>query len=182
MFRRSFCLNLAALAGVGLLVSSSAHATVINEGKGADTVTVLFNWPDGFVAAYNVSYGSTPADTIDVYDATQIATGDPNLTLGWVDNPTYGEYLNVASYTGGHTGDGDTYNGTTAPNNYWAEWLNDGSGWNYGEEGASFDTLSNGQEVGWVFGSTATPVPEPTSLAVLGGGALLPLRRRSRRR
>ena len=183
MFRRSL-ISSAVLAGGVLAVSprsSLAQQFPIDAGSGTDTVQVIFDWPDGFVAQYDVAYGASPSDTILVYDATQAAAAaDPNLSLSWEDFGSFGEFLNVANYTGGHIGDGSTYDPVTAPNNYWTEWFNDGSGWEYGD-GASFDSLSDNGEVGWVFGSDAEPaVPEPASIAliVLGGSALLMRRRR----
>jgi autotransporter-associated beta strand protein len=162
-----------AAGGLAFFIPSlGAFAGGISVGSGPDVVQVLFNWPDGFVADYNVGFTPGVSGTIDGYDATQGAAADPNLTLNWtnfrtVANPNY--FLNVASYTGGHIGNGATYNINTAPNNFWHEWFNNGSGWIFGH-GASVDMLSNGGAIGWVFGSNATPVLEPTLTWDNGGG------------
>jgi hypothetical protein len=181
-----FFVKSAVFAALGLLTFPVVvvRAAPINVGSGGDTVEVLFNWPDGFVADYNVHYGASASDQIDVYDATQDATADPNLSLMWENfgTPTSpNEFLNAASYTGGHIGDGSTYNSSTAPNNYWAEWINTGTGWTYGN-GASVDVVGNGNQVGWVFGNAGTPVPEPASLGTLAAGAAVFLTSRRRRR
>src|ERR1700722_7673117 len=151
-------------AVVFLLSATAAFAGQITVGSGPDAAQVLFNWPDGFVANYDVNYTPGASGTIDGYDATEAATADSNLTLNWsnfrtASDPNY--FLNVASYTGGHMGNGSTYNGVTAPNNYWHEWYNNGAGWVFGH-GASVDMLNNGGEIGWVFGSNALPTSEPT--------------------
>src|SRR5699024_9625970 len=86
--------------------------------------------------------------------------------------PNY--FLGIASYSGGHIGDSSTFDFTTAPENFWHEWIDEGSGWVFGN-GASTDVLSDGDRIGWVFGLAATPVPEPASamvVAVIGGGAM----------
>jgi hypothetical protein len=180
MFRRSLLCSAALAASVVIATSRSLFAQAMSVGTGPDMVQVLFNWPDGFVADYDVYYGSGPSSTIVGYDATEDCTADPNLSLTWTNygttqDPDY--FLDIASYTGGHTGNGDTYNGVTAPNNYWHEWYTNGGPWIFGD-GASVDTLDNGGEIGWVFGSNATPVPEPTSCATLVGAAVLLMRRR----
>jgi autotransporter-associated beta strand protein len=156
-------ISCAALAVAFLHSSTTLFAGPITVGSGPDVVQVLFDWPDGFVADYDVNCTLGPSGTIDGYDATEAATADPNLTLNWsnfgtVSEPDY--FLNIASYTGGHTGNGATYNRVTAPNNYWHEWYNNGGGWVFGH-GASVDKLNNGDAIGWVFGSNATPMPEP---------------------
>ena len=188
-FRRTLYRSAAIAGGFALaLPAASALAAPINVGSGPDSAEVLLNWPDGFVADYDVHFGSSPSSTIDGYDLTQAAAaGDPNLNLQWTNypypdgSPDY--FLNIASYPGGHIGDGGTYDYINAPNNYWAEWINDndGTGWFYGN-GASVDTLTNNEQIGWVFGSTATPVPEPAGAALLAVGGLLLLSRKFRRR
>lgn len=186
MFHRFSSICVAGIAACVLSASSSSLiAAPISVGSGPDTVEVLFNWPDGFVADYDVHYGTGPASTIDGYDATQdAAIGDSNLTLDWTNfgTATDSDYsLNVASYTGGHTGDGATYDPVNAPNNFWAEWVNiGGSGWAFGN-GASDDFLGNNDQIGWVFGNDGTPVPEPAAATLLAVGAACLLKRRSRR-
>ncbi|HEX3358291.1 MAG TPA: PEP-CTERM sorting domain-containing protein [Tepidisphaeraceae bacterium] len=173
-------------ACLAALPSISSSAAPIPVGSGPESVEVLFNWPDGFIADYTVHYGSDSASTILGYDATQAtAAGDANLSLAWLNFPFGGidpnYFLNVATYTGGHTGDGDTFDSVNAPDNFWAQWIDQGSGWTFGN-GASVDTLSNGNRIGWVFGSEGTPVPEPVSVALLFVGGAMLLNRRSRRR
>jgi hypothetical protein len=181
MSRRSLLVSAALAAVLVFATPRSLFAQPISVGTGPDMAQVYFNWPDGFAVVYDVSFGTGPSSTIDVYDLTEDCTADPNLSLTWINygsmaDPNY--FLNIASYTGGHIGDGDTYNYETAPNNYWAEWV--GAPWTYGD-GASEDTVSNGGQAGWVFGSPNTPVPEPTCAAALliGGGALLMRRHRA---
>jgi hypothetical protein len=139
------------------------------------------NWPDGFVADYLVHFGSTSASTINGYDATVAAdTADANLSLLWDNFGASGFFLNTATYTGGHVGDSATFHTTLAPENWWHEWVDDGSGWSFGN-GASFDTLGDGDRIGWVFGLATTPVPEPASTVFLIGTAGCALLRRRRR-
>jgi hypothetical protein len=160
------------------LPAKMALGAPVSVGNGPETVELLFNWPDGFVAEYDVHFGAKPSDTIDVYDASQAAAADPNLSLNWEYFTTFGYSLNVASYAGGHIGDGSVYN-PLEPNNYWAEWINTGAGWTLGN-GASADFVGAGDQIGWVFGSTAPPVPEPASLALLVAPAVILLAFRKR--
>src|ERR1019366_9087769 len=165
--------------------SSTSSASPTSYGTGVDTAEVVFDWPDGFIADYQVRFGSNASSTIDVYDATQLTGDDPNLTLNWSNFPYAGidpnYFLNLASYTGGHIGDGSTYDPVNAPNNFWTEWFDNGSGWAYGN-GASVDTVGNGGRIGWVFAGQDTPVvPEPATASILLIGAAILLKRRSLR-
>ena len=186
MIRRYLSLSLAVLAGTGLSLSSAytAHAGVANvtEGTGTDSAQVIFNFPDGFVADYTANFNSTTG-TIDGYDLTEIAALDPNLTLQFTNYGTAqvpNEFLNNATYFGGGTSVGYSYNSVSAPDNYWHEYLNDGAGYVFGN-GASEDTITNGGAIGWVYGSDNLPtVPEPASLSILAGGSVLLLGRRRR--
>jgi hypothetical protein len=181
MFRRFIPIVLALLTA-----PIFCSAAPISVGTGPDTAEVVFNWPDGFIADYDVHFGTSPTSRIDGYDATQIALADPNLSLSWQNFPFGGidpnYFLNIATYTGGHIGDGDTFDPVTAPDNFWAEWYsNNGSGWLFGN-GASVDTLGNGDQIGWVFGSESQPIPEPATTAILIIVAALLLMRRFPRR
>jgi hypothetical protein len=185
MFRLTHLLRALAFAGACIVALSSAPvlAAPISVGTGADTVEVLFNWPDTFVADYLVHYGTGPASTIDGYDATQAALADTNLSLTWsnfgtAQDPNY--FLDVATYSGGHTGDSATFDFLSAPNNFWAEWIQQDGPWTFGG-GASIDILSDGGKIGWVFGNDGVPVPEPTGAFLLVAGAIT-LKRRSPRR
>jgi hypothetical protein len=183
MFHRISLVAIATSSALLFSNNGSAQAAPISVGSGPATVEVIFNWADGFVVDYLVHYGASAATTISGYDATAATDAtDTGLTLNW-DNfgtviaPNY--FLGIASYAGGHTGDSATFSFPDAQENFWHEWVDEGSGWTFGG-GASTDILSDGDRIGWVFGLAATPVPEPAAaalLAVASGCALLKRRR-----
>jgi len=177
MFRRFSLATLASLAGLGCANSLLASSV----GTGPDSVDVVFNFPDGFVADYDAHFGTSPTSTISGYDATQLAAADSNLVLDWVnfakpaDPPNF--FLNTATYASVHIGDGSVFD-PNQPENFWHEWIDTGSGWVFGG-GASADILSTTNKIGWVFGTDNTPVPEPTTFVLaITGSAMLFARRR----
>jgi hypothetical protein len=180
MFHRFPLAAIAAGSAVSLLAASAVVAAPIEVGTGPASVEVLLNFPDGYAADYLVHYGDSASSTISTYDATVAAdTADSGLSLTWLDFG-FGPFLNLASYSGGHVGDGDTFDSVNAPENWWHEWLDAGTGWTFGS-GATSDILGDGDRVGWVFGVATAPVPEPAvaGLAAVFGGCALLKRRRS---
>jgi hypothetical protein len=179
MFHRFPLAAIAAGSAVSLFAANAAIAAPVDLGTGPASVEVLLNFPDGYVADYLVHYGDSPASTISGYDLSVAAdTADSALSLTWQDFG-FGPFLNVASYSGGHVGDGATFDSVNAPENWWHEWVDTGAGWTFGN-GATSDILNDGDRIGWVFGVATTPVPEPAIAglaAVFGGCALLKRRR-----
>jgi len=169
----------------GLLSTASfiagVQAAPIVVGTGVNSADVIFNWADGFIVEYDVRFDSASLNGLQLTQLVDIA--DENLSLTW-DDFGFGQYLNVATYTGGHTGSGDTYVFNTAPENFWHEWVaTESSDWTFGN-GAETDTFTDGSKLGWTFGTAATPVtavPEPVigSAFVLAGMALLSRRQRA---
>jgi hypothetical protein len=161
--------------------SGTARAAPLDVGSGPNSAEVVFNFPDGFVADYNVHFNGTTADGFSLTSAAD--AGDPNLALSWTDFGASGQFLTVAIYTGGHAGDGSVFD-EARPDDWWHEWTgaSPASAWTFGS-GASTDTVGDGGRFGWVFGSGAAPVPEPaaTGCLLLAGAAGLLQRSRRRR-
>ena len=176
------------LAAAGAAVAATvfcgtARAAPLDIGSGPNTAEVVFNFPDGFVADYNVHFSGATASGFSLTSAAD--AGDANLALSWSDFGTSGQFLTVASYTGGHGGDGSVFN-EARPDDWWHEWTgtSPASAWTFGN-GASGDTVADGGRFGWVFGSAAAPVPEPATaggVLLAGAGGLLARSRRRNRR
>jgi hypothetical protein len=161
----------------------TAHAAPIDVGSGPNAAEVVFNFPDGFVADYNVHFSDPSATGFSLTGAADAA--DSNLALSWTDFGSSGQFLTVASYAGGHVGDGSVFD-PSRPEDWWHEWTgaSPAAAWTFGN-GASTDAVGDGGRFGWVFGSAAAPVPEPTTAGVLllaGAGGLLMRSGRRRRR
>jgi hypothetical protein len=174
------CATAAAAAATVFGLSGTTAAAPLDVGSGPHTAEVLFNFPDGFVADYDVHFSDPAATGFSLTSAAD--AGDPNLALSWTDFGASGQFLTVATYTGGHAGDGSVFD-EARPDDWWHEWTgtSPASAWTFGS-GASSDTVGDGGRFGWVFGSGAAPVPEPAAagcLLVAGAAGLL---RRSRRR
>jgi hypothetical protein len=171
------------LAAFFAVSTPAAHADVINVGTGANSAYLALRFGDGFLAEYQVAFDGS----LDGYALTDAADqADADLTLSWsnwgtVEVPSY--FLNVASYDDGvtvHTGDDATYDFNAAPENWWHQWVDlAGSGtWVWGN-GASVTTIADGDRQGWVFGTVASPTPEPATVSLFALGALVALRRRT---
>ena len=145
----------------------TAAAAPIDVGSGPNSAEVVFNFPGGFVADYNVHFSGTTADGFSLTSAAD--AGDPNLSLAWTDFGASGQFLTVATYAGGHAGDGSVFD-PSRPEDWWHEWTgaSPSAAWAFGN-GASTDSVGDGGRFGWVFGSAAAPVPEPAA----AGGLLL---------
>jgi hypothetical protein len=172
----------AAAAAAAAVFCGTARAAPLEVGSGPNSAEVVFNFPDGFVADYNVHFGGATADGFSLTSAADAADG--NLALAWSNFGSSGQFLTVASYTGGHAGDGSVFN-EARPEDWWHEWVgtSPASDWTFGN-GASFDTVPSGGRFGWVFGSAAAPVPEPATaggLLLAGAGGLLARSGRRRR-
>lgn len=172
----------AAGAAAATVFCGTARAAPLDVGSGPNSAEVVFNFPDGFVADYNVHFSGAAADGYTLTSAADAS--DPKLALSWTDFGASGQFLTVASYTGGHAGDGSVFN-EARPEDWWHEWYgaSPASAWTFGN-GASTDTVPSGGRFGWVFGSAAAPVPEPATaggLLLAGAGGLLARSRRRQR-
>ena len=137
--------------------SNEAIVVIDFDATGGDSYTFGFKWDSS----------ATGYDAIDTIAAAGALSFDATYYSGMgysIDNFYYdGESGNV-SY-------------------YWSYWLSeDGTDWTMSGVGASGRVLSNGSWDGWYnnFSGTAprTPIPEPMTVALLGLGGLLLLKRR----
>ena len=167
-----FCTAAAAAVVTG--ACGTAAAAPVDVGSGPHAAEVVFDFPDGFVADYNVHFSDPSATGLSLTSAADAA--DPNLSLAWTDFGASGQFLTVASYAGGHVGDGSVFD-ASRPEDWWHEWFGTSptAAWTFGN-GASTDAVGDGGRFGWVFGSAAAPAPEPAAaggLLLAGAGGLL---------
>lgn len=162
---------------VVLAISSFAGAIPISVGTGVNTAGVYLEWKDGYMAEFEVNFGSVPTDTVtgadllltldsELVDFTFLYSdfGTPEVPNFFVDSIEY-----LGHFDGGFGGGEDWWH-------YWNQDLGEPS-WTSSMVGMSARTVSDGDMDGWIYGR-AGAVPEPATLLLLGLGGLM-LRRKS---
>jgi hypothetical protein len=168
-----------------LVVSSSLHATTYNvtpeysAGSGANKATLVVDFGTGS-RAFDYHWDGV-ATSWDALHAVDLAG---SLGVNASIDPTWGAFVSRITYPGS-----TAYNyGPAAVG--WSYFTSaDGSLWNAPGNGASFNTLLNGDWNAWVWSNYDADwnivrhpgdaaVPEPMTLALLGFGGVM-LRRRA---
>lgn len=171
----SLVLVIAALA----ITDSSAIAIPVSVGSGANTAGVYIEWSDGFWTEFEVGFGLSGADTITGLALLQEldSAGSIDFTLttkdwGWGITIEGMEYTDagVTHYNPGWVVDED----------WWHYWNKDvgATDWLFSSVGGDARMVGNGDMDGWIYGRAGSPIPEPCTVALLGLGGLLVVRRR----
>ena len=168
-----------------VLVGSAANAYTLSDvvvegvyGSGDNTgLLVVDFWPqadssDSF--AFEVEFDGS----INGFQLMDIVANNDN-DFSYVQSD--GSLTDITYVTGGTT----YHTGSLWPDSWWSQWNSSdyGENWGWGN-GAGSDTYGNGDTLGWLAkpgddwtSEPVTPIPEPTTVVLLGLGGLL-LRRR----
>ena len=167
------------LVSVLALTSCAGIAGGVEVGTGVNSAGVYIEWSDGFYAEFEVSFGSTATDTmtglalleeLDVADSIGFTLTTKDWDWGiTIEGMEYVE-SGVTHYDPGWV-DGE---------DWWHYWIKDvgESSWSFSLEGAVDRIVENGDWNGWIYGHDDAPIPEPTTIALLGLGAVLARRSR----
>jgi hypothetical protein len=164
---------LAAAVVLALTTASGFAQTTVNVGDGASTSYVQIVFKDGAAYQFNVAYDSATngIDLLNVIESAGIGFAADIQNFG------FGDFVNGLSY------DGHANSGYGGGEDWWHYWVREAESepWvSPATYGASGRTVSDGSWDGWVYGDALDPtaVPEPTTLAILGGAVVLMRRRR----
>jgi hypothetical protein len=140
------------------LAAGVAAASPIAVGSGGKAAEVYINFKDGAAYDFDVSFdGSTTG--LGLFDIIESQTSLTTIrkTFG------IGQYIDGIGFAG-HSNAG--YGGGS---DYWHYWVRDSeqSAWASSNVGASDRVVNDGIEDGWVYGSSASPVPEPGVMGIL---------------
>jgi len=155
-----------------IVTSSLTSAALITAGTGTNSAEVYIEWSDGFVAEFEVSFGSLPTDTVTGADLLFTLDGDLvdfSLTygnFGTEEEPSY--FVDGIDYLS------HTNLGFGGDENWWHYWTKDATEteWTASIVGMSDRVVSNGDSDGWIYGR-ASAVPEPTTIALLAMGSFM---------
>jgi hypothetical protein len=158
---------------VGVVLCGSAMATPIVVGTGANDATIFVQWSDGYEAEFLVNFdfnfvgneNSAPTgyDLLQVLDSSLY-----NFSITW----QYGTYIDGLTFV-------DAQNVTHSNSGYipdegWWHYYTNISGTTLSSVGCADRTIADGDVDRWVY-----PVPEPVTVALMGLGSLIALRRKA---
>lgn len=165
MFRKMFSLVVVA----SLPFALEARADTIEVGSGANQASLLVNFGDGAVYTFGVLFNGTTTG-IGLFDLIEAET---SLT-------TVRQTFGSDTFIDGISFDGHSNIGFGGGENWWHYWTMDTPPtWDVSFISASSRVIEDGDSDGWVYGNANAPVPEPSAVLLLAGGAVLMLRRRS---
>ncbi len=169
--------NLICLIFVSLITNSAVIAAPVEVGSGVNTAGVYIEWPDGFVAEFEINFGQTASDTITGADL--MLTLDNELESFIFEYTNWGSEEEPSLFIDGIGYSGHYNSGYDGGANWWHYWVKDAdqTEWTMPfDYGMSGRTVGDGDMDGWIYGRD-TAVPEPATLVLLAFGGLI-LRRK----
>ena len=162
-----------------LAITTNVHATTYSgnieypAGTGGNeaTIAIDFDFGNSFLFTYTWDGDATGWDALNTIDIAGV------LEVYATDYGEWGMFVNDFDYPGGAEFDyGAEFAG-------WAYYVGDNENWSLSGGGVSFRSLSNGDWDSWVWtnydtswnpvrGPGEQPIPEPTTIALLGLGGL----------
>ncbi len=144
------------------VLCSSAIATPVRVGSGANTAVVYIEWSDGFWTEFEVGFGSDNTDTTTglalLQELDSASSIDFTLTTkdwGWgitIEGMEYAD-VGVRHYNPGWVGGED----------WWHYWNKNAGAtdWSASLVGCDARIVSNGDMDGWIYGRAGAPIQEP---------------------
>jgi len=169
---------LISLVFVLTVISSLAVAIPVEVGTGVNSAGVYIEWSDGFIAEFEVSFGQSGADTVTGADL--MLTLDSELGDFTFEYTDWGSEGNPDLFVDGIGYLGHYNSGYGGGADWWHYWIKDAGEvqWTSPLYGMSSRTVGDGDMDGWIYGRD-TPVPEPTTIALLVLGAVMLRRKRA---
>ena len=150
------------------ITGSLAIAVPVDVGSGDNSAGLYIEWGDGYVAEFLVRFENATVGGLGLFDIVEAETTLTTVRedFGW------GVFIDGISY-GGHSDVG--YGGGE---DWWHYWIKNAgqTEWMSPAYGAVDRTIADGDSDGWIYGR-AGAVPEPATVALLGLGGLLVLKR-----
>jgi hypothetical protein len=163
------CVMIAVVVMVG--ICSSAMGTIVEVGNGGNFANLTINWSDGYVAEFKVLFAS---ETISGADAMGVI----DSALSNFSTVVYGS--GTSAFIDGISYAGHSNEGYAGGENWWHYWTMESgdASWTSSWIGAGQRVLTSGDSDGWVYGNAGDPIPEPMTLAMLGLGMVLAVRKK----
>lgn len=152
-------------------LGGTAQADMPTVGSGNSSAGVYLEFSDGALYEFDVLFDDTTTG-LGLFD---IIEGHTSLTTVRQDFG-FGVFIDGISYEGhsdiGYGGDED----------WWHYWIMEptDTDWISPMYGAVDRVVTDGARDGWIYGRAGAPLPEPTSLAMIGLGSIAILRRKRR--
>jgi len=159
------------------IISSLAIAIPVEVGTGVNTAGVYIEWSDGFFAEFEISFGQISSDTVTGADL--MLTLDSELEDFTFEYTNWGTEEEPDLFVDGIGYLGHYNSGYGGGANWWHYWIKDAGEleWTSPLYGMSSRTVGDGDMDGWIYGRD-TPVPEPTTIALLALGGIMLRRKR----